>query len=138
MEFETAQFRLSGEIAWCGGQGYGRPLASAGRDYVAIPTWSTLEWNRTCTACALSSLPRWQVWPSLIAETISRSAEGRAAGMNKRTGGYALACILIGIVTLQSAYYASAQSNSGIEKKFRLFGEIFLRVQSDFVNFAGW
>ena len=54
--------------------------------------------------------------------------------MNKRTGGYALACILIGIVTLQSAYYASAQSDSGIEEKFRLFGEIFLRVQSDFVD----
>ena len=55
--------------------------------------------------------------------------------MNKRTGGYALACILIGIVTLQSAYCASAQSDSGIEKKFRLFGEIFLRIQSDFVDF---
>ncbi|UVC17912.1 S41 family peptidase [Mesorhizobium onobrychidis] len=54
--------------------------------------------------------------------------------MNRRTGSYALACVLTAIVTLQSVYGANAQSGSGVEKKYRLFGEIFLRIQSDFVD----
>ena len=80
---------------------------------MAIPTWSTLKWKQDMHRLRLE-------FPAAVAglaKLYSRRLyldplKGRAAGMNKRTRGYALSWYsFIGIVTLQSAYCASAQSD---------------------------